>query len=229
MTTWTELYSAAESLRRQWFIATSPAGATMYNNVAVPVGAKCGIITAVGAGGWRTNSDIPGGGAAFARKKLIDLVSGELFNVQVGSTRGSFDAGNSGGDSIITRLGSSTVVCKAVRGTGVIFNGVVGGVTIVNGGVPGLLGDCIGDVTRSGKHGNNSSGWEGGFSGGDQDDVYSLGFGGRGVKHGRNPAAGWGGGGIHRIAYDADGNIKAYYPGAGRVCIEWFTKDPGVI
>lgn len=226
MTTYTELYSEAKSLRRQWFLATSTVGATMYNNIVVPVGATCGIISAVGAGGWRNNQNTPGGGGAFARKKLSDLVAGELFNIQVGSTRGSLDAGNSGGDSIATRLGSSTVVCKAARGTGIVFNGIADGVTIVDGGTPGLAADCIGDIKRSGKYGN-STGWEGGFSGGDLDLDYSLGFGGRGSKHGRYPAAGWGGGGIHRFVYDNDGHIKSYYPGAGRVCIDWFTKDPG--
>ncbi len=176
MSSYMGLYSDAVLLRRQWFNATSTTGATLYNGVPVPTGAKCGILHGVGAGGWRTNANNPGGGAAYARKKLIDLTASELFNIQVGSTRGSLDAGNSSGDSLITRVASTTVVLKAARGTGVLFSGNVGGVNINNGGIPGLDTDCIGDVRVSGKHGN-TNGYEGGFSGGDQQLANSLVFG----------------------------------------------------
>lgn len=226
MTTWTELYSAAVSLRRQWFASVTPNAATV-STVAVPVGAKCAIISAVGAGGWKLNSPYPGGGAAFARTKLTDLTSGEEFEVQVGSTKYSLDAGSSQGDSIVTRVTGALVVCKAARGTGTIVNGTYGGEQIVNGGTPGLIADCVGDTKRDGKYGNSRGGiYIGGFSGGDDSDIYSAGFGGRGAQHGRTPAAGWGGGGIHRFVYDGLGNIKDYPPGAGRVLIHWFTKDP---
>lgn len=226
MTTWTELFSGAKSLGRIWFPSNNLGSATVYNGIAVPVGAKCGIISAVGAGGWRSSFPTlaPGGGAAFARTKLNDLVAGELFNVQVGTPYWSYDAGTAQADTIITRVTGNEVVCKAARGTGILINTS----TIVNGGTPGKAVDCIGDIKRDGKPGNAINNvYIGGESGGDKGDKYSLGFGGRGARMGRFPAAGWGGGGIDGIVYDPAGNNTRFFAGAGRACIEWFSKDPG--
>ena len=226
MTTWTELFSGAKSLGRFWYTSKTLGAATVYNGVKVPVGAKCGIISAVGAGGWRESAptSVPGGGAAFARTKLTDLVAEELFNVQVGSPYWTGDAGTIQGDSIITRVTGNTVVCKAARGTGIILNNG----TVVNGGTPGKAIDSIGDIKRDGKPGNSINNiFIGGESGGDKDDEYSLGFGGRGARMGRFPGAGWGGGGIANIVYDPAGSNTRFFAGAGRVCVEWFTKDPG--
>lgn len=253
MTTWTELYSSAESIDRKWYLNTSTTGASVYTAVA-PVNAKCCIISACGAGGWRDlslgpESQYGGGGAAFAKTKLLDITGGETFSVQVGSPRGTSVEGNSQGDSVVTRNASSAVVCKAARGTGIIVHNPSQG--IYNGCAPGLAEDCIGDIKRSGTHGTNimrppamtlAVGLRGGNSGGDSDDIYNVGFGGRGVyvgvgapttqQYGRYPAAGYGGGGCRFYASLQNIYNTPMYkllPGAGRVCIEWFTKDPMVI
>jgi len=226
VTTYTELYSAAESLGRVWFNSKTLGVATAYNGIAAPVGAKCAIISGVGAGGWLENSSVPGGGAAFAKTKLSDIQAGELFSVQVGTPTWTLGTGAVQGDTVVTRVTGNDVVCRAVRGSGIIVNTSL----IVNGGAPGLDADCVGTIKRSGKHGNSISGvLIGGESGGDAEDIYSLGFGGRGARVGRFPAAGWGGGGIHRVVYDPAGSTSIFFAGAGRACIEWFTKDPGYI
>lgn len=232
MTTFTELFSAADHVKRLWFRSTTLNAATV-SNITIPAGAKCAIISGVGAGGWKTSSDKPGGGAAFARTKLTDLVTGEQFTVQVGSTKFSLDAGSSQGDSIVTRVSGATVVMKAVRGTGTLTG---------NLGQPGLASNCVGDTKRDGLSGTYTKGVafpylyngpddtiiKGGVSGGDLNDIYSLGFGTRGARWGRWPAAGPGGGGIHNIQIDY-ATFSSIEPGAGLVCIDLFTKDPGLV
>jgi hypothetical protein len=219
VTTFTELFAPPASIRRHWFRSTTVNAATI-SSLAVPQGAKCAIFSAVGAGGWKNGSAIPGGGAAFARTKLINLTAGETFTIQVGSTKFSIDAGTSAGDSIITRDTGAVVVCKAARGTGTLVGGL---------GQAGLVADCVGDIKRAGSQGVNTfSQIQGGASGGDDGDLYCLGFGGRGARMGRYPAAAHGGGGIYTVLYDAFSS-KPFQPGAGLICVEFFTKDPGLI
>jgi hypothetical protein len=163
-----------------------------------------------------------GGGAAFARTKLTNIVDSDTFSYQVGNPKFSFDAGSSQGDSIVTRVTGSVVVNKAARGTGVIYSGQQ------YIGTPGVAANCIGDIKRDGNVGSLAL-LQGGMSGGDLDDPHSYGFGGRGARVGRYPAAGPGGGGIHYIGYDDAGHTKAFYPGAGLICFDFWTKDPGWI
>jgi hypothetical protein len=219
VTTYTELFSPPENISRKFYRNINPSGMTT-GTITVPPGAKCLIISSVGAGGWALNNPRLGGGAAFARTKLNDLLSTDTFTYQIGNPKFSQDVGNSQGDTTVTRVLSATMINKAARGTGT-----------ANGdglGIPGLAADCIGDIKRDGLVGNISL-KQAGMSGGDLNDPHTYGFGGRGARVGRYPSAGPGGGGIGRAVYDGAGNQKTFFPGGGLLCFDFWTKDPGWI
>lgn len=220
MSTFAELFDDRNLIRRT---AYSTPG---VQTITAPAGAAWIRVSGVGAGGWNESSPgSGGGGAAFARTKTA-CAPGATFTLQVGdiaNTRTNAGAGDSAGDSKLTRVSDSVVLLRADRGR-------------ANTSVSkGLASNSIGDVTRDGTSQNDGVG--GGASGSDAADSYSLGVGGRGAVFGsvrglRQPyAAGPGGGGmLGHVVYD---NGVGYVlttqmlPGNGLVVVEFFIDDPG--
>ncbi len=218
--TYTDVYGQARVISTHWFTGNNPAvsnWAAKYNyTLAVPSGANAVIIKAVGAGGWRQSSswvDAAGCGAALGITKLTDIVKDEVFNIQVGTTGGSQGVGSAAGDSIVTRVTGNIVVCKGARGRDT---------------VAGSVADSVGNIARrAGIVAPNSQ--RGGDSGSDINDIMSHGFKGVGARVGRDPAAGYGGGGMYEYPYDTYGNTRSFLPGGGRVMLQFWTKDMGSI
>lgn len=212
MTTWTDLYSKPRVIQTHWFnmlYDSNTSGRITSFNLTGPVGARAAIIKAVAAGGWGTSPSYnTGGGAVLAITKLTDLVDNETFTIQVGDTNSSLNAGDSLGNSIVTRTTSgSTIVCLADRG---------------KSNANGLASNSVGNIARR-------EGATFGVSGTDIADRLSHGFNGRSVRVARAPGAAPGGGGIYNVTYDSYGNSRAFYPGSGRVMIQFWTKDMGII
>ncbi len=204
MTLWTDIFNRRHLISRLYYKVPGTVG------IVVPLSSAYARFSAVGAGGYPTGSW--GAGAAFARTKC-PVTPGESINLQVGDIAGTAtDPGLASGDSIVTRVTGSVVLCKADR---------------ARAGTPGSAANCIGDVKRSGLAGFNA----GGTAAGDEGDPFELGFGGRGAAQlvGSNTGGGQavhGGGGQrdHDIGY---GVIEFLTAGYGMICAEFFDIDPG--
>lgn len=210
MTLWSDLFKNRNLVSRVFY--TTPGTQT----ITAPPGSGIIRISAVGAGGWVTNA--AGGGAAFARKKTT-CAPGDQFSVQVGDIAHSLDGGDALGDSKVTKVAGSVLLCKAVR---------------ANGRFGGLDTDCTGDTKRSGTTVGAGTPTGGGASGGDDADDFSLGFGGRGAVSDFGTqkflAPGPGGGGFNASTIFNFGGTFIQWtqpPGGGRVCVEFFKTDPG--
>lgn len=231
MTLWTDLHPKLALVARNWYVTPGSGIA-----IVAPAGATILRVSMVGGGG---SAEILhcGHGAAFARKKLT-VTPAQAFTLQVGRGQrpNGSPLGADGGtavalQSILTRNSDSAVICRAMNGS--------------DAG-PGLASGCVGDVTRSGSSGVDGPGFQaggggwrsgptGGASAGDDADVQALGFGGPGAvsdQQGQNHRAPYPGGGGVQFSqfYDTHTLLtsQAYIPaGAGRACLEWFTKDPG--
>lgn len=204
MTLYTDLYPPAAVLIARKFFLESGA----FNQVA-PAGARYVRAMALGAGGYSTESY--GGGGAYAMAGFA-IGEAETIKVQVGTV----STGGVLGNSMVSRL-DDTILVLADRGRGT--------------GPAGQASNRIGTIRRSGLPGVNSGGSAGGGdSGSDAGDFGELGFQGKGAKPGVAIAAGPGGGGQLRSAYNGDGVPDGYYgyqAGPGLVCLEFFNRNPG--
>lgn len=206
MSLWSDLYPTRHLILRQYF--STPGVSTVY----APTNAAVLRISGVGAGGWATAAF--GGGAAFARSKLVGITALARFTVQVGDVAHSLGAGDALGDTIVTRYADSVVVLSAQRG----------------GATPGQASGSIGnDVTRDGSAFTGAgTSRRGGAAAGDDGENQALGFGGRGGSLFLGPVRG-GGGAKTIVAYQrgAFTVTTSIVPGAGLACLEWFSQDPG--
>lgn len=212
MTLWSDLFKKEHLISRQIF---NVPGSTTIN---APSNAAYIRVSMVGAGGAAAFSNAGfGDGAAFARV-TTPCAAGAQFTVQVGDPAHSHTgtADDSLGDSIVTRLSDSVVICKAERG---------------HGTGPGLAVNSVGDVKRDGSSSPDRS-KNGGASAGDDSDTYSLGFGGRGggfnkTTNGFTDGPGPGGGGAYTF-YSFSPNTWTIPSGAGRVIVDFYDQDPGL-
>lgn len=224
MTLFTDLYPKTHLLSRTFYNVPG------ISTIVVPSGATITRISLGGAGGWSaTPQSGYGSGAAFARRKTA-CSGGESFSVQVGDFAYTRDAGSALGDSIVTRVTGSVVLAKAERG---------------HLTTPGLAANSVGDVTRDGTARTaGDTAWSSaeaasysgfsitptapGMSAGDDADTFPLGFGGRGA--GIHITAANGGGGGFQLALNYQSGFLItdnFFPGMGRVCLEFFDQDPG--
>lgn len=201
MPTYTALHITDATL-----IATKAFKVAGQFNFTVPAGANYMRASALGCGG---QGDHWGGGAAFARS-VVPVTPTENIKVQVGDV----STASTPGDSWVKRNDGTTVICYADRGRG--------------NGSRGLAANSIGDVTRDGLPGNDSTG-VGGSAPGDSGDFGAVGLSGVGTNAARTNAAGPGGGGKLQAVYDENNNFVKYiaYPaGQGGVRLEFFDTNP---
>lgn len=211
MTRWSDLFNQRHLISRAFF--TTPGTTT----ITAPSNAAYVRVSAVGAGGTSTTQQRTfGGGAAFARATL-PCTPGTQFSVQVGDPFSASGVGNANGDSKVTRVNDSVVICQAARG----------------GNTQGLASNCIGDIKRDGSPAPDPSS-HAGDSAGDDGDTYALGFGGRGAKWntivpGWTDGAGPGGGGAGSfLTFNTTDNNWSLAGGNGRVCVEFYDQNPGL-
>lgn len=213
MTLWSDLFKHEHLISRQMF---NVPGTTTIN---APSNAAYIRVSMVGAGGAAAFENAGwGDGAAFARV-TTPCSPGAQFSVQVGDPAhahtGTSDT--SLGDSIVTRVADSVVICKAERG---------------HGTGPGLAANSVGDIKRDGSSSPDRT-KNGGASAGDDGDTYALGFGGRGGGYSKTGDTGFvngpgpGGGGAYNYA-SAAGNTWTTPSGTGRVIVEFYDQDPGL-
>jgi hypothetical protein len=208
MTTWAQAFNTPNLISRKEYLTQ---GTTA---VVVPAGATFMRISASGAGGWQVDDgfSVYGAGAAFARTKTA-CTAGESLSVQVGNIANTLQGSDTAaGDSKVTRVTGSVILCRADRAHGL---------------TAGLAANSVGDVKRDGSAG---VAYTGGVAAGDEADALPLGFGGRGAQWRdpptrRQPARG--GGGIKDMVLLYTSYQPSFPPGAGRVCIEYFRTDPG--
>jgi hypothetical protein len=206
MTLWSDLFNSKHLLSRGFY------GASDSGTLTMPPRAAFIRASMVGAGGWDSSAASGIGGAAgfaaaFARVKTT-CAPGEQFVLSVGTILATHDAGSSGGDSTLTRVIGSVVICRAARGTAT---------------AAGNASNCIGDTKRSGTQS---------LSGGDLADTFSLGFGGRSAQPFLAAAPGGGGTKNRQVYRSPDATYLLYMtfpPGNGRACIEVFDQDPTIV
>lgn len=213
MTLWSDLFKKEHLISRQFFDAP---GSTTIN---APANAAYIRVSMVGAGGAAEFSNAGfGDGAAFARVTMPCAALAQ-FTVQVGDPAHAHTgtADDSLGDSIVTRLSDSVVICKAERG---------------HGNSPGLAINSVGDIKRDGSSSPDRS-KNGGASAGDAGDTYEMGFGGRGAGWTSSGDTGFvngpgpGGGGAYSF-YSFSPNTWTIPSGAGRVIVDFYDQDPGL-
>jgi hypothetical protein len=182
--------------------------ANYYYDWTVPVGVTEISAVVVGAGGGGSGSDggsggAGGGGGALSYANSVSVTPGETLRIYAG--RGGFRPSNSsygpaGFPSGIVRLSDSSVLLKAIGGSGASSTGAPPG-------QGGQAADGVGDVKYSGStgglQGGNTGGGGGGAAGYSADG--STGLGGSGYFGGNGDTNGLGGGGVGIFGEGASG------------------------
>ena len=184
-------------IRRVWFQEPGE------YSVQAPADTTWVRASASAAGGFKDDVAGWGGGAAFAfdEEACAELAT---FTVQVGDSQFCRPSADTvAGDSWVKRAGGSILV-YADRGR--------------PDGSPGLADNSTGSIARSGSSAGMT---QGGMAAGDDQDDFPLGFGGRGAS---TTAPAWYGGGGGRVAGPYRWPLKP--PGDGRVCLEFFRRNP---
>jgi hypothetical protein len=182
--------------------------ANYYYDWTVPDSVTEISAVAVGAGGGGSGSDntdagAGGGGGALSYANSVSVTPGETLRIYVG--RGGYrltdsSYGPAGFPSGIVRLSDSSVLLKAIGGSGPASNGATPG-------QGGQAADGVGDVKYSGSTGGtqgSSTGGGGGGAAGYSADG-STGLGGSGYFGGNSSANGLGGGGVGIFGEGASG------------------------